>query len=437
MGTFGGGGGFTPDNVTLETNSQGEGAIKPSAITSNNSSEADITYSTNTTLTADVYGKNVTINSGVTVTSDGFNFYCSGTFTNNGTIVTGNIANTGGQAGNESGNPVGGNITYGIYIQADTIDNAGTINASGQAGGNAQSNVAQGGGGGSGGGVVLLSYKTSLTQGTITITGGSGGTAGTVNNSNQNGGAGGSTLSSGGAGGIGSSATAPGAGATPSAPTITNTLINTWFTNGFVNYFTGAAGGGGGGVTLPGSAPTTTYTSSYGGSGGGGGYEVATGTNGAGATGGSGQSLSYQYSTAPIPITGFTYTVTQSSGLYNRISTFSYDSQTTSSTSPVSLATQTIKPQSSGLVIISVLCSVSNDTIGDGVTVALFNGATKLASGTITQEGLASNPYNILLPYEVSGLTKGTNYTFSVQANVVTGGNAKVDILEFTLSELY
>ena len=46
----------------------------------------DITIASDTTLTGNVFCRNFTINSGVTLYPNGYHIFCSGTFTNNGTI---------------------------------------------------------------------------------------------------------------------------------------------------------------------------------------------------------------------------------------------------------------------------------------------------------------------------------------------------------------
>ena len=117
----------------------------------------------NTTLTSDLYCNNLTINSGVVLTTNGYNIYCTGTFTNNGTINTGQ------------------NGSYSNFL-----------NSYGGSGG--------GGGSGNGGGA---------------------------------GGSGFSTLAPGGAGGSGTNAGAN--GSTPSAPTLSNSLIQSWYNNGMQN----------------------------------------------------------------------------------------------------------------------------------------------------------------------------------------------------------
>ncbi len=130
---------------------------------------------------------NVVIDSGVTLTTDGFAIISGGMFTNDGTIITGQVGNGGVTNGN----------------------------------------------GGVNGGNVPDSY------------GGSGGGGGWSNC--NNGGAGGNTLVSGGAGGSpgGCNGDSPGSGANQPAPAPSIVLadIPTWYANGFTNYYDGAGGG--------------------------------------------------------------------------------------------------------------------------------------------------------------------------------------------------
>jgi hypothetical protein len=74
--------------------------VPPSALSAPPNSGA-ITYSSNTTLRADVFCTDLTINAGVALTTNGFNIFCSGTVTNNGVIQTGFVRN-GGTGANES-----------------------------------------------------------------------------------------------------------------------------------------------------------------------------------------------------------------------------------------------------------------------------------------------------------------------------------------------
>ena len=219
---------------------------------------ANLAISTSTTLTSDLVCGSLTINTGVTLTTDGFDILCQNTFTNDGTIDTGNPGN------------------------------GGT------------------GGGGSGTG-----YSNSYA--------GSGG-GGACGNSK------GGTCSS----------TGAGSGSTPSAPTISISQIQTWYSNGFSSYDSGGGGGadssgnaggsGSYGIYIQANSFATTGTinaagiagtstgSCTGGSGGNGGSTLASGGSGGsgghggcttdGSGGGGGGWVLLEYGTGTAPTTG-------------------------------------------------------------------------------------------------------------------------------------
>ena len=214
------------DGLTLQNTPLGIAVIPnnlPINYTISTTTGGDIVISVNSTLTGDIVCQNFTINSGITLTTNGYNIYCSGDFVNNGTIYTGyskanqDFPNSyGGSNGYQPGNStiasggtgsspngstppaptitnsfiqnaynnglayyligagdyaitnigIAGAGAYGIYIQAVNIT-AGTINANGI--------IGYGNGGGGGGGVILLAYETSYTPGTYNISGGGAG----------------------------------------------------------------------------------------------------------------------------------------------------------------------------------------------------------------------------------------------------------------------
>ena len=160
-----------------------------------------ITYNTNTQLVNDVNTSgNITIESGVTLTTNQHNIWIAGRFINDGVVYTGGTASNGGAAVCTSGS------------SGETL--------SGNAGTNMNSQDPAGSGGAGGGN-----------------TGG--------------GGAGGSTAASGGTPGAGGGNGNGGAGSTPSLSSVTlnNNVIKTWYSGGFQNYLEGAGGGGGNAVT--------------------------------------------------------------------------------------------------------------------------------------------------------------------------------------------
>lgn len=250
-----------------------------------------ITYTSNVILSNDVWlSGGITINSGQTLTTNGFNLMMGGNFNNIGTVVTGSIPNTGGLSGSGANNP-GANSVYGVYIQAANII-GGSLNANGNngIGGNP-------GSGGSGGGFVVLAYLNSVSDSATTI----GGTPSYISGSSggllDGGGSGGATTASGGTQSNACTNTQTQKnGITPSAPTLTNAEILTW-SSSWTTYFSSGAGGGGGVNTAGGNGAS--YTSSYAGSGGAGGANC-TGTNSGAGYGGNGQVATYQYSTQPL-----------------------------------------------------------------------------------------------------------------------------------------
>jgi len=169
----------------------------------------NVIFNNNVTLKGNIIANSVTIYSGVTLTTNGYSIICNTNFTNNGIIDTG--------SGASGGAPYGSN------------------------GGSVTTSYAGSGGGGGGG-----AYP-----------GGS------------SGGNGGSTVSPGGSGGSAGSQSSSGSsgsnGGTPSAPTLNNSVIQTWYNNGIQNYLEGAGGGGGG---------SSYYGGASGGQGGNGGAGI-------------------------------------------------------------------------------------------------------------------------------------------------------------------
>jgi len=263
---------------------------------------ANVVFNENTNLKGDIIAHSVTIDSGVTLSTNGYSIICSDNFINDGTINTG-------------------------Y--------SGTAGGAGETGSNGSGGVAGGNG---------VSITTSY--------GGSGGGGGGANYYEANGGSGGSTTASGGSGGNDYGGAGEN-GASSSAPTLSSSTIATWYSNGIQEYLEGAGGGGGGeyggaesggggtgggGIYIQATNitagtintngqsggegyPGAGNTGAGGGGGGGGGtillayantykagtYNTAGGSGGSksgsaanGGNGGSGLVLTYQYTTPPI-----------------------------------------------------------------------------------------------------------------------------------------
>ena len=116
---------------------------------------------------------------------------------------------------------------------------------------------------------------------------------------------------------------------------------------------------------------------------------------------------------------------------------------TTTSTTPTLFGTSIgFTPQFSGYIIIEAFIRASNNTLNDGVSVGVYQGAssgaltTLLDSQTYTQEGVASNEHTFTLHFEISGQALGTATWISLAMNAVTGGTASAKIVKFTLQEV-
>ena len=395
---------FSPstDNNTIYLNSSNQLAVKPSSITQSNSLQ-NITISSNTTLTNDLYCNNLTINSGVVLTTNGYNIYCYGTLTNNGTINTG--LNSGGSfiksyggsgggggsggsggstlvAGGSGSNP-GGN---GATPSAPTLTN-NLILYWYQTGFQNYLNGAGGGGGGNtfGGSSGVGAYGIYIQANKII--------AGTINANGQNGSAGGNI-------GVGG----------------------------------GGGGGGGGGVILLAYGSGGYTAGTYNVSGGSGG--TGTGGNGNGGTGGAGQVLTYNYSSYGLPINISSFNYTSSSGISNRNSSYQYVEYNTTNTSPTTIISQSFTPKYTGLVKIKAVVQVWNNTAGDGVAIMLYNGSTELDSETLISN--TANQQQVAYLYnEVLYSAPFSQQAFSIQFNAVSGGTAYAEIQEFTIEEVY
>ena len=127
----------------------------------------------------------------------------------------------------------------------------------------------------------------------------------------------------------------------------------------------------------------------------------------------------------------------------NRTYQQSLTAATTTSTTATLLGTsEAYTPQSSGYLVLSAVVRASNNTVGDGVTIGLYQGATSGALTTLldsepyTQEGLGGNSHTFVLHYELSGQAIGTTTYISLAFNAVTGGTASAKIPAFSIQEI-
>ena len=358
----------------------------------------NVTYTSDTTLTGNINAINITINSGVTITTNGYYMYAISDFTNNGTLTGGNNSNApGGTAG----------FTY-IRINGGagtSITTSYAGSAGGGGGGGITSGGEPGGGGGSGGSTLVAGGSGG--SGSDTIAGGGGGGAGSTPSapsmsqtlasdmfssiedylSSASGGGGGAGGSDGGAGGAGIFGVAIGGN---------NVIAGTINTNGNSgdngNGGDGNGGSGGGGGSGAGSI-LIVYNSSYtagtysysGGSGGSGG--AGTNNGGSGGNGGNGQLITYQTSTPPISTFSITstYTITatyNSQTIPNQTISLKITGTGSASFSSSSTVTSTTATtDSSGQVTVTIYSINSSDnTLTASATVA---GITNSASITI------------------------------------------------------
>lgn len=161
-------------------------------------SDGDVILTASTTLTRDMYYKNLTINTGVVLNTGGYRISVLGTIDGSGTIDFSGIkgsdgvdgssgsAGTGGAggaglpSGTIGGSIVGGAGANGVGSQSDGVSSAASTNTSWRIG----SNNGQVGGGGSGGnggngGAIILLYNSLTNTGSITVNAGTKGTKGT------------------------------------------------------------------------------------------------------------------------------------------------------------------------------------------------------------------------------------------------------------------
>lgn len=101
-----------------------------------------------------------------------------------------------------------------------------------------------------------------------------------------------------------------------------------------------------------------------------------------------------------------------------------------------------IVPYLTGRIHITANLDISNNTLGDGVAVQLYYG-TGVSGGTLgasvsgtavgqlesyTQEGVASNPHNVSIIADLTGLTIGTQYWIEPAIKAITGGTVNVAV---------
>lgn len=115
--------------------------------------EGDITYSSNTTLTRDIYAHNITVNSAVDLNTGGFSIFASGTITIQATGRIIRIGNAGGNSATTAGGAAGAALA-GTTVGTSGAGGAGAAGGSfgnGASGSNGAAVSGEGGAGGVGG----------------------------------------------------------------------------------------------------------------------------------------------------------------------------------------------------------------------------------------------------------------------------------------------
>ena len=126
---------------------------------------------------------------------------------------------------------------------------------------------------------------------------------------------------------------------------------------------------------------------------------------------------------------------------------------TTTSTTAVFTGTGVIIiPQSTGIVQVSLVANLSNNTAGDGVSVNVnyaagtaLTAAGTAAAGTAALGAAPQNMISIVAgqaeqveidDINISGLTVGTSYTIQPVFNAITGGTASFTQVQMTAQEI-
>jgi hypothetical protein len=164
--------------------------------------DGDVTISSNTSLTADAFYNNLTVNTGITLTTNGFRLFVKGTLTLTGTGKVARNGNAGGNGTNATsagGSGAGTGGTAGTALADGSVIGAvaGIVGANGRIGASRYSTGTTGGSTGTAGGAGNDVAKSIGTTGSNSVAGGAGGTGTTSESGTGGSGSGGS----GGAGG--------------------------------------------------------------------------------------------------------------------------------------------------------------------------------------------------------------------------------------------
>jgi hypothetical protein len=242
-------------------------------------SDGDVTISSNTSLAADMYYNNLTVNSGVTLSTNGYRLFVRGTLT-----VEGSIADNGSTGGGTRAGTSAYNGAWAGGSGGTTTGTAGSSGSAGPGGGNGGAGGTGSGGAGGAGGTNSTAYlsvyganKQLRNLAWVIGPHGNGVTAQALEGGSGGGGGGGNSTQAGGAGGSGGGIVLTAARVLAGSGSIT---ANGGAGANATNTNTGGGGGGGGGRVFLVSTATTVGSLTVTANGGAGGSGNGTGTNG-------------------------------------------------------------------------------------------------------------------------------------------------------------
>ncbi|MHB8552832.1 MAG: hypothetical protein ACYDAO_04510 [Thermoplasmataceae archaeon] len=122
--------------------------------------------------------------------------------------------------------------------------------------------------------------------------------------------------------------------------------------------------------------------------------------------------------------------------IYQQQETQNLTAQQVTSLTPLVLTggTLSITATVTGNISVDAWVRGSNDVLGDGVEIGIYNGTTLLDSEVYTQEGAVNNSHTFMLHY-LDSIALNTATEYSIQGNVITGGTISLKIVSFKVGE--
>ncbi len=122
--------------------------------------------------------------------------------------------------------------------------------------------------------------------------------------------------------------------------------------------------------------------------------------------------------------------------IYQLQETQNLTAQQVTSLTPIVLTggTLSITATVTGDVTVDAWVRGSNDVLGDGVEIGIYNGTVLLDSESYTQEGAVNNSHTFMLHY-LDSIALNTATEYSIQGNAITGGTITLKIVDFKVAE--